>query len=177
VIAAWGCVNTFTEHRWGTAWVRNDWQHTTMGIIWWSAGLAGVWLSRDRDGRPKRNFIPGFVLLMTGWAMSAHPQELPISAMTHKIFGYSLMAAGLTRMIEISFVLQDKQSISETGFDTHSFQYVPVFVSCLRHRLVTVVRSLICCSSYMPPVSSSWAPPRNRCTLSPVPVSTMSLIS
>ena len=34
VIAAWGCVNTFTEHRWGTEWVRNDWQHTTMGIIW-----------------------------------------------------------------------------------------------------------------------------------------------
>ncbi|OIW29402.1 hypothetical protein CONLIGDRAFT_631478 [Coniochaeta ligniaria NRRL 30616] len=128
VIAAWGCVNTFTEHRWGTAWVRNDWQHTTMGIIWWAAGLAGVWLSRGRDGQPKRNFIPGFVLLMTGWAMSAHPQELPISAMTHKLFGYSLMAAGLTRMIEISFILQDKPSISNTGFDTHSFQYVPVFL-------------------------------------------------
>lgn len=132
VIAAWGCVNTFTEHRWGTAWVRNDWQHTTMGIIWWAAGLAGVWLSRGRDGQPKRNFVPGFVLLMTGWAMSAHPQDLPISAMTHKIFGYSLMAAGLTRIIEISFILQDKQAISGGGFDTHSFQYIPVFVSIRR---------------------------------------------
>lgn len=129
VIAAWGCVNTFTEHRWGTAWVRNDWQHTTMGIIWWAAGLAGVWLSRSRDGRPQRNFIPGFVLLMTGWAMSAHPQDLPISAMTHKIFGYSLMAAGLTRIIEISFVLRDKRAISENGYEVQSFQYIPVFVS------------------------------------------------
>ncbi|KAK0629581.1 hypothetical protein B0T17DRAFT_488490 [Bombardia bombarda] len=128
VIAAWGCVNTFTEHRWGTAWVRNDWQHTTMGIIWWCAGLAGIWLSRGRDGSPKRNFIPGFVLLMTGWAMSAHPQDLPISAMTHKIFGYTLMAAGLTRMIEISFILQDKPGISEDGSESHSFQYIPVFL-------------------------------------------------
>ncbi|KAK3326189.1 hypothetical protein B0H66DRAFT_149688 [Apodospora peruviana] len=128
VIAAWGCVNTFTEHRWGTAWVRNDWQHTTMGVIWWAAGLAGVWLSRSRDGSPQRNFIPGFILLMTGWAMSSHPQELMISAMTHKMFGYTLMAAGLTRMIEISFVLQDKAAISENGSDTHSFQYVPVFL-------------------------------------------------
>ncbi|KAB5550858.1 hypothetical protein GE09DRAFT_965542 [Coniochaeta sp. 2T2.1] len=128
VIAAWGCVNTFTEHRWGTAWVRNDWQHTTMGIIWWAAGLAGVWLSRGRNGEPKRNFVPGFVLLLTGWAMSAHPQELMTSAMTHKIFGYSLMAAGLTRIIEISFVLQDKGAISEGGFDAHSFQYIPVFL-------------------------------------------------
>lgn len=129
VIAAWGCVNTFTEHRWGTAWVRNDWQHTTMGVIWWAAGLAGVWLSRNRDGTPKRNFIPGFVLLITGWAMSAHPQELMISAMTHKMFGYTLMGAGLTRIIEISFILKDKPAVSEQGYETHSFQYVPVFVS------------------------------------------------
>ncbi|KAM7202577.1 putative ytp1-like protein [Naviculisporaceae sp. PSN 640] len=128
VIAAWGFVNSLTEHRWGTEWVKNDWQHTTMGIIWFAAGLAGVWLSKDREGNPQRNFIPGFVLLMTGWAMSAHPQELMISAMTHKMFGYTLMGAGLTRIIEISFVLGDKPGIREDGFGTHSFQYVPVFL-------------------------------------------------
>jgi hypothetical protein len=129
VIAAWGFVNTFTEHRWGTAWVRNDWQHTTMGVIWWSAGLVGIWLSKARDGSPKRNFIPGFVLFITGWAMSAHPQELMISAMTHQMFGYTLMAAGLTRIIEISFVLRDKPGVSEDGMQANSFQYIPVFVS------------------------------------------------
>ncbi|KAK4148308.1 uncharacterized protein C8A04DRAFT_33754 [Dichotomopilus funicola] len=128
VIAAWGCVNTFTEHRWGTAWVRNDWQHTSMGIIWWSAGLVGVWLSRDRHGAPKRNFIPGFVILITGWGMSAHPQELMISAMTHKMFGYTLMAAGITRIIEVSFILRDKPGISEDGTEINSFQFIPVFL-------------------------------------------------
>ena len=133
VIAAWGCVNTFTEHRWGTAWVKNDWQHTTMGVIWWSAGLVGVWLSKDRDGSPKRNFIPGFIILITGWAMSSHPQELMISAMTHKMFGYTLMGVGFTRIIEISFVLRDKPGISEDGTQTNSFQYIPVFVSLPLH--------------------------------------------
>ncbi|KAK4065406.1 hypothetical protein Trihar35433_7526 [Trichoderma harzianum] len=128
VIAAWGCVNTFTEHRWGTAWVKNDWQHTTMGVIWWCAGLAGIWLSRDRDGNPKRNFIPGFVILITGWGMSAHPQELMVSAMTHTMFGYTLMAAGLTRIIEIAFVLKDAQSLSDDGRTWNSFQYIPVFL-------------------------------------------------
>jgi hypothetical protein len=128
VIAAWGCVNTFTEHRWGTPWVRNDWQHTTMGIVWWCAGLAGVWLSRGRDGSPKRNFIPGFVILITGWAMSAHPQDMMISAMTHKIFGYNLMGVGITRIIEISFVLHDKPGLTEDGSGSHSFQYVPIFL-------------------------------------------------
>lgn len=128
VIAAWGCVNTFTEHRWGTAWVKNDWQHTTMGIVWWCAGLAGVWLSRDRHGNPKRNFIPGFVIAITGWAMSGHPQELMISTMTHKAFGYSLIGAGITRIIEVCFVLHDKAGISEDGYGTHSFQYIPPFL-------------------------------------------------
>lgn len=129
VIAAWGCVNTFTEHRWGQNWVANDYQHTTMGIIWWCAGLAGIWLSKDRDGRPQRNFIPGFVLLMTGWAMSAHPQDLPMSAETHKIFGYTLMGVGITRIIEISFVLRDRDGLSEDGRKANSFQYIPIFVS------------------------------------------------
>ena len=128
IIAAWGCINTFTEHRWGGPWVHNDLQHTSMGIIWWCAGLVGIWLSRDRHGRPKRNLIPGIVILMTGWAMSAHPQALMLSTMVHTVFGYTLMAAGLTRIIEISFILRDANGISEDGEETNSFQYLPVFL-------------------------------------------------
>lgn len=127
MIASWGCVNTFTEHRWGQAWAKNDIQHTAMGIIWWSAGLVGIWLSRKRDGAPKRNVIPGFVIFITGWAMSAHPQQLPLSTMIHTVFGYTLMAAGLTRIIEVSFVLRDQNTISEDG-DANSFQYIPPFL-------------------------------------------------
>lgn len=129
VIAAWGCVNTFTEHRWGEDWRANDWQHTTMGIVWWCAGLAGVWLSRDRDGAPKRNFIPGFVLFLTGWGMSAHPQALMTSAGVHTMFGYTLMGAGASRIIEIAFVLGDRVGVSEDGRQVNSWQYIPVFVS------------------------------------------------
>lgn len=128
IIAAWGCVNTFTEHRWGQPWVHNDLQHTTMGVVWWCAGLVGMWLSRSRNGRPKRNLIPAIVILMTGYAMSAHPQSLMISTMIHSIFGYTLMAAGFTRIIEISFVLRDKPAVSMSGVDPNSFQYLPPFV-------------------------------------------------
>ncbi|KAJ5216552.1 Protein YTP1 [Penicillium cinerascens] len=128
VIAAWGCVNTFTEHRWGGPWAHNDLQHTTMGIVWWCAGLLGMWLSRSRNGRPKRNLIPAIVILMTGYAMSAHPQTLMISTMIHSLFGYTLMAAGITRLIEISFVLRDKPAVSMSGNDPNSFQYLPPFL-------------------------------------------------
>lgn len=165
LIAAWGCVNTFTEHRWGGPWVANDIQHTTMGVIWWCAGLAGVWLSRKRDGSPKRNFIPGFVILITGWAMSAHPQHLPVSTMVHTMFGYTLMAAGLSRIIEVSFVLRDANTISADG-DANSFQYIPPFVSSLFFSKMNFA-NIPSCST--PPVSSSWAPPKNKCNSSPTP--------
>ncbi|KAK8067292.1 hypothetical protein PG997_014039 [Apiospora hydei] len=126
MIAGWGCVNTFTEHRWGGAWVENDWQHTTMGVIWWCAGLAGIWLSKDRTGRPQRNFIPGFVLLITGWAMSSHPQHKMVSSQVHKIFGYTLMAAGATRIIDVSFVSPD--GVPEDGRPPRNFEYISVFL-------------------------------------------------
>jgi len=128
VIAAWGCVNTFTEHRWGKPWVHNDLQHTSMGIIWWAAGLVGIWLSRTKGGKPKRNLIPGIVIFVTGWAMSAHPQHLPLSTMMHTVFGYTLMAAGVARIIEISFVLKDRNSTTTDGDDPNSFQYMTPFL-------------------------------------------------
>lgn len=128
VIAAWGCVNTFTEHRWGRPWAHNDLQHTSMGIIWWAAGLVGVWLSRTRGGKPKRNLIPGIVIFVTGWAMSAHAQHLPLSTMVHTVFGYTLMAAGAARIIEISFVLKDRSSTTADGSDPNSFQYMTPFL-------------------------------------------------
>ncbi|KAK0512997.1 hypothetical protein JMJ35_005014 [Cladonia borealis] len=129
LIAAWGCVNTFTEHRWGGPWVKNDLQHTSMGIVWWCAGLLGVWLSRKRDGRPKRNLFPAVVIMLTGWGMSAHPQELELSTHVHTVFGYTLMAAGAVRIVEIAFVLKDQNSISDTDAeDTNSFQYLTPFL-------------------------------------------------
>lgn len=132
LIAAWGCVNTFTEHRWGGPWVKNDLQHTSMGVVWWCAGLLGVWLARKRDGRPKRNLVPGIVILLTGWAMSAHPQGLELSAKVHLVFGYTLMAAGAARIIEIAFVLRDQNSLSASDpEETNSWQYLTPFVSAI----------------------------------------------
>lgn len=162
IIAAWGVVNTFTEHHWGGPWAHNDLQHTSMGIVWWCAGLVGIWLSSSRGGRPKRNVIPGFVILLTGYAMSAHPQSLPLSTMVHTAFGWTLMAAGASRIVEICFVLRDKQSLSLDGSDPNSFQYVPVFVGflfCLRF----VAGMLTCkCSCYTLQVSFSWVLRKSR---------------
>lgn len=130
LIAAWGCVNTFTEHRWGGPWVKNDLQHTSMGIVWWCAGLLGVWLSRKRDGRPRRNLFPALVIMLTGWGMSAHPQSLELSTHVHSVFGYTLMAAGAVRVVEISIVLRDRNTLNDNDMEEiNSFQYLTPFVS------------------------------------------------
>ncbi|KAF8477399.1 hypothetical protein BDZ91DRAFT_709183 [Kalaharituber pfeilii] len=124
VIAAWGVVNTFTEHRWGQKWEHNDIQHTSMGIVWWATGLLGLWLSRGNNGQPRRNVIPGIVIILTGYAMSAHAQHNPLATMVHTVFGYTLMAAGLARIIEICFVLHDKPTMEEMS----SWQYLPPYL-------------------------------------------------
>jgi hypothetical protein len=174
VIAAWGCVNTFTEHRWGSAWVHNDIQHTTIGVVWWCAGLVGMWLSRRRNGSPKRNIIPAMVIFLTGYAMSGHPQSLMISTMVHRVFGYTLMGAGAARLIEISFVLKDKATLSEDGTNPNSFQHLPPFVSGCPSALL--VSSLICTSFSMHLASCSWVPQRSKCNCSVTLVLIISLI-
>ncbi|KAE8203067.1 hypothetical protein A4X06_0g2330 [Tilletia controversa] len=102
VIFVWGWVNALTEHQ-GGKWTHKDLQHTMMGVLWIFGGAVGIWLSRG--GR--RSVFPGLMLIFTGWAMSSHAQVLMISTMVHALFGYVLMAAGLARIIEICFVLQD----------------------------------------------------------------------
>ncbi|KAA8911146.1 hypothetical protein FN846DRAFT_897785 [Sphaerosporella brunnea] len=124
VIAVWGCVNTFTEHRWGENWNHGDIQHTSMGVVWWCAGLLGLWLSRGKDGEPKRNVVPALVIFLTGWAMSGHAQHLPLSTMVHAVFGYTLMTAGIARIVEICFLLKDKPAQSEPS----SFQHLTPFL-------------------------------------------------
>lgn len=133
VITIWGCINTFTEHRWGQPWAHNDVEHTAMGIVWWCAGLLGMWLSRKRNGLPKRNVFPGIVILLTGYSMSSHPQHLMVSTMVHAVFGYTLMAAGAARIIEISFVLKDRSCLSPKGLNPNSFQYMTPFVCTLHN--------------------------------------------
>ncbi|BFZ61180.1 hypothetical protein YB2330_002239 [Saitoella coloradoensis] len=125
LIGAWGCVNTFTEHRWGHEWNHGDYQHTSMGVIWWCAGILGVLLSR-RGGKPTRNIIPGLVIFLTGWAMSSHVQHLEVSSKLHATFGYTLMAAGLARIIEVAFLLRDESAVPEGAIN--SFQYLPPFL-------------------------------------------------
>ncbi|CDO94111.1 unnamed protein product [Kluyveromyces dobzhanskii CBS 2104] len=120
VMCVWGIVNTFTEHRWGREkWNHGDYQHTAMGIIWWAGGLTGMYLSRNGN----RTFVPGLLIIFTGWAMSEHTQKLVISTKVHHLFGLVLMSGGALRIVEVAFLLKDRR----TDKNIHSFQYLPAF--------------------------------------------------
>lgn len=58
--------------------------------------------------------------------MAGHPQHLPVSTAVHTSFGYTLMGAGLTRMIEIAFLLKDKPALPHG--EISSFQYLPSYL-------------------------------------------------
>lgn len=122
VIGAWGLFNTFTEHH-GGAWSHKDLQHTALGVVWFCAGVLGVALS-TQNGKPRRNVVPGVVIILTGIAMASHQQSLPLSTTVHATFGYTLVAAGLARIVEISIVLKDADYLAEQN----SFQYLSPYV-------------------------------------------------
>lgn len=119
VITVWGIINTFTEHRPYEPWSHGDYQHTSMGILFWGCGMLGMGLSWGR----RRSFMPAFTLIFTGYAMSQHAQELITSTRVHAFFGYVLMFGGLSRVMEISFLLDDKDASSDGLIK--SFQYLP----------------------------------------------------
>ncbi|THG93132.1 hypothetical protein EW026_g8023 [Hermanssonia centrifuga] len=117
VILLWGIVNTFTEHR-GSGWSVKDMQHTVLGILWWAGGLLGVILARNNQ----RTIVPSVIIIITGWAFSEHAQALMISTRVHAIFGYTLMLAGIARIIEVSFITPKFTPITEppAADDNHS---------------------------------------------------------
>jgi hypothetical protein len=44
-------------------------------------------------------------IILTGYAMSDHAQALKLSTKVHAVFGYTLMLAGLTRLLEVCFIV------------------------------------------------------------------------
>ncbi|KAJ7102977.1 hypothetical protein C8R43DRAFT_1081276 [Mycena crocata] len=131
VIMLWGIVNTFTEHR-GNTWSVKDMQHTILGVVWWVGGLLGIFLARNN----KRNVVPSLILILTGWAMSEHAQHLMISTKVntriwplfppsnssevHTMFGYTVVTAGVTRILEVVFFSPPSKSAEVIDDDNNS---------------------------------------------------------
>ncbi|KAJ3551229.1 hypothetical protein NM688_g4825 [Phlebia brevispora] len=130
VIMLWGIVNTFTEHH-GGDWSVKDMQHTVMGVIWWAGGILGIILARNNQVSIlaityaafsthvtmslKRTVVPALIVIITGWAFSNHAQALMISTNVHAMVGYTLMMAGVTRIIEVCFIAPKYTPLPETA--------------------------------------------------------------
>lgn len=103
VLTGWGVVKTFTEHglffSGGKVWSHRDTQNTVLGIFWAITGSLGIYLSRGR----RRSIIPAFIIIVTGWTLSSHEQSSPYSNLVHDVFGYTLMAAGLSKLSDVYF--------------------------------------------------------------------------
>ncbi|PAV16923.1 integral membrane [Pyrrhoderma noxium] len=117
VIMLWGIVNTFTEHH-GKHWSHKDMQHTSLGVVWWAGGALGIWLSRNNQ----RSVVPSIIVILTGWAMSEHAQALELSTKVHSVFGYTLLLAGVTRIIEVCFIAPtfEKDSLASSSASSDS---------------------------------------------------------
>jgi Protein of unknown function (Ytp1) len=126
-VAAWGLVNTFTEHRWGYQWDNRDIQHTSMGVLWLCSGLLGIWLSRSKKSGP--NVIPGITFIVSGWALAAHAQDSVMATEYHQVLGSVMAILGACRILEASFLTTGKGFQSSKYGEMHTFRYLSHFVS------------------------------------------------
>lgn len=106
--------------RWGQPWNHGDYQHTSMGVIWWAAGLVGIALSRNGN----RTVIPSILIILTAVSFQGHAQHVANSGAIHSYFGYMLAAGGLSRIIEICFVWKE-----DSPAEISPWQYIPPLVS------------------------------------------------
>ncbi|CAG8786185.1 16042_t:CDS:1, partial [Cetraspora pellucida] len=74
-------------------------------IMWWSGGLLGIYLSRKNA---KRNLIPSLIIIFTGYILSQQAQQLDISSEIQRMFGFTLMGAGIARLIEVCYLVVEK---------------------------------------------------------------------
>ncbi|GAA6064650.1 hypothetical protein JCM10212_005236 [Sporobolomyces blumeae] len=111
VLLVIGTFNVFTEKDFlgpPTPWSHKDMLHVSASAIMVAGGALGIWLSRNGQ----RSIVPALTIGMTGFAMANHGQALELSTKVHQAFGFALMAAGLTRGVEVSFLLKDRPTPS-----------------------------------------------------------------
>ncbi|EGO22574.1 hypothetical protein SERLADRAFT_350605, partial [Serpula lacrymans var. lacrymans S7.9] len=128
IITLWVSHNTFAEH-YGSTWSVINMQHTITYcdyVVGWNRGILGIYLALDNQ----RNVVPGLIIILTGWAMLQHAQALEISTKVHTTFEYTLMLAGLTRIVKICFCTPG-YSPSDNGkmAAARAFRHLPPFVS------------------------------------------------
>ncbi|EGG02139.1 uncharacterized protein MELLADRAFT_38759 [Melampsora larici-populina 98AG31] len=120
VLTAWGLVKTFTEHglffTGGQVWSHRDTQNTVLGIFWFVTGSLGIYLSRGK----RRSIIPGLMIIITGWTISLHQQSSPYSDLVHGVFGYTLMAAGLSKLLDV-YLFDDQINLNSSSTSSIKF--------------------------------------------------------
>jgi len=115
IITLWGIVNTFTEHH-GGDWSVKDMQHTILGVLWWTGGILGIYLSRNNQ----RSVVPSVIIFLTGWAMSDHVQAIMLATKVHGMFGKTLMLAALTRIFEVCYFVPSYGTLADPVEDDTS---------------------------------------------------------
>ncbi|KAG6818816.1 hypothetical protein H0H93_001377 [Arthromyces matolae] len=79
----------------GETWVRRSGRSPE----WWDSWVIMLWGIVNTFTEHRGSTC----IILTGWAMAEHAQAAMISTKVHATFGYTLMLAGFTRIIEICF--------------------------------------------------------------------------
>lgn len=113
-LVIWGSVNAVLLLCSGIG-AHESLRNAALDLLLVTGGAAGMWHSRD--GR--RSFFAGAVITIAGWAISdSHGLEL--STKVHDLLSYTVMAAGLSRIIEVGLLPASRSAVEGGEVDQAS---------------------------------------------------------
>ncbi|KAI0339545.1 hypothetical protein BDW22DRAFT_1361074 [Trametopsis cervina] len=88
------------------------------GVLWLLAGAASLFFAKDNN----RTAMPSIVIIVTAWTCTQHGQELAIYSKMHAAFGFTLLAAGGARLLEVLLLKPKYVSPSDVHDTTYGWQ-------------------------------------------------------
>ncbi|KAF5859661.1 hypothetical protein ETB97_002572 [Aspergillus alliaceus] len=76
-------------------------EHIVYALMVMAASQIGIWLSRKKSRRPKRNLMSSFTWFLLGHLMVAHHQWNAMTKKIHEGFGYALIAMAAAKALDI----------------------------------------------------------------------------
>ncbi|KAB8211923.1 hypothetical protein BDV34DRAFT_219140 [Aspergillus parasiticus] len=96
-------------------------------LVMLAASQIGIWLSRDRYNAPRRNLMLALMCFLWGQQMAAHHQHSALAKSVHEAFGYTLIAMGAARALEILVIPSISPANSTTSKHGHLRYLPPMF--------------------------------------------------
>ncbi|KAF7588188.1 hypothetical protein BBP40_006095 [Aspergillus hancockii] len=116
-------------------------EHIFYALMVVAASQIGIWLSRKKSRRPKRNLMPAFTWFLLGHLMVAHHQWNAMTKKVHEGFGYTLIMMAAAKALDI---LVNSRKSGRRPIDVNNLRFLPALFSTISSLMIIAATWELC---------------------------------